>query len=119
MTVTFVGGGNMATALIGALARRGAAASHFSVVDPSAEQRAKLVERFPGIRVYAEAAAEAFANTDLVVLAVKPQQMRDAARALAARLALAPIVLTIAAGIRLADLGRWLGGYSRLIRAMP
>jgi len=119
MTVTFIGGGNMASALIGALLRRGAVASHFSVVDPVAEQRARQSARFPGIRVYAEAVAEAFAQSDLVVLAVKPQQMRDAARAMATRLASAPIVLTIAAGIRLADLGRWLGGYNRLVRAMP
>ena len=119
MTVTFVGGGNMATALIGALQRRGAAASDFSVVEPYPEPRAKLSALFPSIGVYPDAAPEAFASTDLVVLAVKPQQMHEAAQALAARLASAPVVLTIAAGIRLADLGRWLGGYNRLVRAMP
>lgn len=119
MTVTFIGGGNMATALIGALLNRGAAAGDFSVIDPSAEQRAKLGARFPGIGIYSGAAPEAFASANLVVLAVKPQQMHDAAQALVARLASAPVVLTIAAGIRLTDLGRWLGGYTRLVRAMP
>jgi pyrroline-5-carboxylate reductase len=54
----------------------------------------------------------------VVVLAVKPQQMREAARAVAPHLK-DELVLSIAAGIRLADLGRWLGGYARLARCMP
>jgi len=64
---------------------------------------------------------DALADADLVVFAVKPQQMREAARALAAQMPSAqePAVLSIAAGIRLADLARWLGGYRRLVRAMP
>ena len=118
-TVTFVGGGNMATALIGALQTRGASADRFRVIEPYPAQQDKLRARFPGIGVYPEAEPEAFAGTDLVVLAVKPQQMHEAAQALARRLASAPVVLTIAAGIRLSDLGRWLGGYGRMVRAMP
>ena len=109
MTITFIGGGNMATALIGALQRRGIDAT-FAVVEPSAEQRAKLSTRFPGIGLYGDAAAEAFAMSDVVVLAVKPQQMHAAAKELATRLVSRPVVLTIAAGIRLSDLRRWLGG---------
>ena len=54
----------------------------------------------------------------MVVLAVKPQQMREAARAVAPHLK-DELVLSIAAGIRLVDLGRWLGGYTRLARCMP
>jgi pyrroline-5-carboxylate reductase len=55
---------------------------------------------------------------DAVVLAVKPQQMRAAAQSLKARLA-RELVITIAAGIRLVDLSRWLGGYATLVRCMP
>jgi pyrroline-5-carboxylate reductase len=54
-----------------------------------------------------------------VVLAVKPQQVREAAQALARYLTEVPVVMSIAAGVRLAELSRWLGGYPRLVRAIP
>jgi len=121
VTTTFIGGGNMATALIGGLLSRGAATADFHVVEPQAEARARLTERHPGLNVYAACTRDALAGATLVVFAVKPQQMREAARAVAAQIlpGRGPVVLSIAAGIRLADLGRWLGGYRRLVRAMP
>jgi pyrroline-5-carboxylate reductase len=119
MAVTFIGGGNMATALIGGLLARGEAAAGIRVVEPLAEQRERLRARFPGIAVQ-DAVDAACGAVDLVVLCVKPQQMHDAVRPLVPFLgAHGPGVLTIAAGIRLADLSRWLGGYERLARAMP
>ncbi len=120
MTTTFIGGGNMATALIGGMIARGAAAADFAVVEPFAGQRAKLAAAYPGAALHATTSAEALAGAALVVLAVKPQHMREVAMALAPHVgAGAPVVLSIAAGIRLADLGRWLGGYHRLVRSMP
>ncbi len=121
MRITFIGGGNMATALIGGMVARGRAAADFRVVEPLAEQRERLAVRFPGIGLHPEVDARAVAGAGLVVLAVKPQQARTAARALAAQLApdAQPVVLTIIAGIRLADLARWLGPAARLVRAMP
>jgi pyrroline-5-carboxylate reductase len=119
MAITFIGGGNMATALIGGMLARGAAAADFRVVEPIAEARARLAASHPGIALFAECTRDAVAGADPVVLAVKPQQMREAARVLATHLAGAPVVVSIAAGIRLADLGRWLGGRGRLVRAMP
>jgi pyrroline-5-carboxylate reductase len=109
----------MATALIGALQRSGAAARDFAVVEPVPQQQSKLRAAFPGIAVHAHATAAAMSAAEVVVLAVKPQQMREAAHALASQLASGPVVLSIAAGIRLYDLRRWLGGYDRLVRAMP
>ena len=121
MATTFIGGGNMATALIGGMRARGAAAADFRVVEPNAEARARLAARHPGLALFAECTRDAVAGADLIVLAVKPQQMREAARALATRLAGAPppVVVSIAAGIRVVDLARWLGGRGRLVRAMP
>ena len=120
MAITFIGGGNMATALIGGMIARGAAAGDFRVVEPYAAQRAKLAGMYADARLHAEASADAVAGAGLIVLAVKPQQAAEAARALAPWLAgHAPVVLSIAAGIRLADLSVWLGGYARLMRAMP
>jgi pyrroline-5-carboxylate reductase len=115
----FIGGGNMATALIGGRIATGAAAGDFHVVDPAAAQRDALAARFPGIALYAEIAEEAVTGASVAVLAVKPQQARIAARALAPHVSHVGVVLSIAAGIRIADLARWLGGYDRIVRAMP
>ena len=121
MATTFIGGGNMATALIGGMLARGAAPSDFRVVEPSADARGKLGSQFAGARLFGECNGEGIAGTELVVLAVKPQQMHLAAKALAPHLPQTPgpVVLSIAAGIRLIDLGRWLNRYPRLVRAMP
>jgi pyrroline-5-carboxylate reductase len=119
MNLSFIGGGNMATALIGGLIRKGATARDFRIVEPMPEQRGRLAQSFPGIGVFAAPAAAAIEGADLVVMAVKPQQMRTAAQALAPFVAGVPVVMTIAAGTRIEDLSRWLGGYARIVRAMP
>jgi pyrroline-5-carboxylate reductase len=117
--LTFIGGGNMASAIIGGLVARGADSGAIRVIEPQDAQRKRLVERFTGVRAYPETTPESTAGADLVVFAVKPQQMRDAAHAVAPHVAPVPAVLTIAAGVRCADLSRWLGGYPRVVRAMP
>jgi pyrroline-5-carboxylate reductase len=119
MNIAFIGGGNMATAIIGGLIAGGANPREFRVVEPQRPQQDKLVGLFPGIGIFGETSAGAVDGADIVVLAIKPQQMREAAHALASHVADVPVVMTIAAGVRLADLSRWLGGYPRLVRAMP
>jgi pyrroline-5-carboxylate reductase len=114
--ITFVGGGNMASALIGGLLARGVPGTAIDVVEPQAETRARLAERF-GIECY-ERAADLPAFGEVVVFAVKPQHMHAAARDVGPRLG-ASIALSVAAGIRLADLGRWLGSSPLLARCMP
>ena len=116
MDVTFIGGGNMATALIGGLVARGVATAGIKVVEVLHEARARHSERF-GIACV-ETPAEAVPHGDAVVLAVKPQNMREACHALAPHLGDA-LVLSIAAGTRLQDIARWLGGKTRLARCMP
>ncbi len=116
LDITFIGGGNMASALAGGLAAKGFDARGMKVVELLPEARARLAGAL-GVRCF-ERPAEAAPYGDLVVLAVKPQQMRAAAQAVAPHLR-AELVLSIAAGIRLADLGRWLNGYARLARCMP
>ena len=119
MIVTFIGGGNMATALIGGRVAAGATAADIRVVEPLPAQRDALAAKFAGIGVFAATTAAAIATAAAVVLAVKPQQMRIAARALAPHVTDVGVVVTIAAGIRTVDLSRWLDGYGRIVRAMP
>jgi pyrroline-5-carboxylate reductase len=116
MDITFIGGGNMATALAGGLAAKGFAARGMKVVEVLPDARRRLADSL-GVATF-DAPGRAAPYGDVVVLAVKPQQMREAARAVAPHLK-DELVLSIAAGIRLADLGRWLGGYPRLARCMP
>jgi len=119
VNATFVGGGNMATALLGGLIAKGALPRDFRIVEPVAAQQDKLAARFPGIGIFGEATAGAVDGAELVLLAVKPQHMRMAAQAIAPHVAAVPVVMTIAAGTRIDDLSRWLGGHSRIVRAMP
>ena len=119
MNITFIGGGNMATALIGGLLDKGfCRKEELRAVEISSEACTRLKQKY-GIKCFARA-HEAWAerDDDIIVFAVKPQQMRDAARnsGLATN---ANLIVSIAAGITLTSLSRWLGGHRHLIRAMP
>ena len=116
MKIAFIGGGNMATALIAGLAEQANGEHCFHVVDPNADALASLASRY-GVAT-APAIDGELASVDVVVLAVKPQQMREVAAQLAPHLG-SQLVLSIAAGIRSADLSRWMNGYGAIVRAMP
>jgi pyrroline-5-carboxylate reductase len=116
MKIVFLGGGNMATALVGGLIKQGAAPASIQVIEKAAENRQRLAQEF-GVECLA-AADRASLHCDIIVLAVKPQQMSAAVAPLAGKLN-SQLVVSIAAGLRLADIRRWLGGYKRLVRAMP
>jgi pyrroline-5-carboxylate reductase len=117
MKISFIGGGNMATALIAGLAGTVASSGDIHVVDPNFDACAKLRDAY-GVSTAPEIGAEVAAS-DVILLAVKPQQMRDVALRLQSQLQNRPLVLSIAAGIRGADLSRWLGGYGAIVRTMP
>jgi pyrroline-5-carboxylate reductase len=115
MKISFIGGGNMARALIGGLLAQGWQASDIGVVELDAEKRSQLHQEF-GVTVGDQLPSAAVA--DIIVLAVKPQQLRDIAIFLGSLLR-HQLVVSIAAGIRSADLVRWLGGYDAVVRVMP
>jgi pyrroline-5-carboxylate reductase len=117
MNITFIGGGNMATALIAGLANKLTQAANIHVIDPNPEALERLHSEY-GVST-ASAIDERVAASEVVVLAVKPQQMRGVAESLLPQLGGQPLVLSIAAGIRGADLSRWLGGYGAIVRCMP
>ena len=114
-TVAFIGGGNMASALIGGLLRSGRTASQIVVVEPFQAQRDKLLQAFG---VQAQAAADArLAAAATVVWAVKPQLFAEAAAPCAPHIAQA-LQLSVMAGIRSADIVQ-ASGSERVVRAMP
>lgn len=113
--IAFIGGGNMASAIIGGLLGRGTLPSQIEVVDPFEPAREKL-ERNYGLVTRAQPDAH-LTEADLVVWAVKPQTFKDAA--LQAQLHTQDALhLSVAAGIRSDSIARWLGT-ERVVRAMP
>ncbi len=114
--IAFVGGGNMAQALIGGLADKLTAAANIHVIDVVPEALSAVAQRF-GVTT-ASAPTEVLASADVIVLAVKPQQMREVVASVKPYVK-SQLLLSIAAGIRAADLSRWLGGHQAIVRTMP
>lgn len=120
MKITFLGGGNMANALIGGLRKQGYSAAGIQVVEPVAELRDKLTDAY-GVRCTDHVDAAAL-NCEVLVLAVKPQVMKSALAPIAGKLE-DQLIISIAAGLRMDVLARWLGSaaapYRKIVRTMP
>ena len=113
--IAFIGGGNMASAIIGGLIKRGASVDNFQIVEPFEEQRMKLKAKF-GVQAREAPSAHLTAAT-LVLWAVKPQIFKDAA--LQTRFyTKAALHLSVAAGITSSSIAHWLGT-EHVVRAMP
>lgn len=117
--LAFLGGGHMARALAGGLIGRGLEPGRITVADPLEAARTWNLQHLPGITVTASS-EQAGLSADTWIIAVKPQQVR----ALAGELhhvatTRQPLVISVAAGIRMADLAGWLGGSARMVRCMP
>ncbi|HEY2345518.1 MAG TPA: pyrroline-5-carboxylate reductase [Xanthomonadaceae bacterium] len=123
-SVVFIGGGNVARSMIGGLVALGTPASRIAVSEPDDHLRAALTRDF-GVRPHA-VNVEAAADAGLWVLAVKPQVLRGVCEGLAdLAQRTRPLVVTLAAGIPIAAVERWLGrdpstdGTLAVVRAMP
>ena len=116
LRIAFIGGGNMASALVGGLAGKLTAAANIHVVDPVQAALDKLAGQF-GVGT-APAIDDKVRQADVVVLAVKPQQMKQVLADLKPFID-KQLLLSIAAGIRAVDLSRWLDDYKAVVRTMP
>ena len=113
--IAFIGGGNMASAIIGGLIGQGFAPTHIDVVEPFAEAQKKLKTVYG---LHAHAVAGAFLDqAALVIWAVKPQTFKEAAQQVRLHTANA-LHLSVAAGIRSDSIAQWLNS-ERVVRAMP
>lgn len=120
LNLTFIGGGNMASALIGGLVAQGFPATRIRVSEPGQTGREHLASRF-GVATFSSN-IEATAQADVVVLAVKPQVLQSVCRELAGGLQAKtshPLIISIAAGISTTSLQQWLGAQPAIVRAMP
>ncbi len=115
MKIAFIGGGNMAQALIAGLQEQAFAMANITVVEPNVEKRATLAKQF---HVNVSDTLTQTASCDVILLAVKPQQLPEVAQSLVPFLT-KQLIISIAAGIRIENLSQWLNDYSVIVRAMP
>ena len=116
--ITFIGAGNMASSIIGGLVNKGFTARSITASDPYPESLNKLRQVAP-VNV-TDDNHQAIANADVVVLAVKPQVMKSTLEDLASSAQKTkPLIISIAAGIEINSLNKWLGGNMSIVRCMP
>ncbi|MGY4879232.1 pyrroline-5-carboxylate reductase [Vreelandella aquamarina] len=116
--ITFIGAGNMASAIIGGLIDSGIATSNITATSPTEDMLRPVSERF-GINTQTDNNA-AIRNADVVVLAVKPQIMRDVCQAMQETTReQRPLIISIAAGLNADTIDEWLGGGNAVVRCMP
>ncbi len=117
--VAFIGGGNMARALVGGMLAAGYEPGHVLISDPVAENRDSLANEFPGA-IVSDSNAEVVREAECVVLAVKPQILSAVCKPLAAAVQQTrPLIISVAAGVRSNDIDSWLGGELSVVRVMP
>jgi len=115
MKINFIGGGNMARAIIGGLKQNGFSMKAITVLEPDPDKRHELAQ------IYGIVTADNyddFNSADVVVFAVKPQQLRQVSDNLRPHLN-KQLLVSIAAGVRSRDISRWLGDYQSIVRVMP
>jgi len=115
MKIGFIGGGNMAKAIIRGLKSNGFDVAAIAVLELDAQKRSELIAEF---NVRSSDNFDEIRNTDVIVLAVKPQQLREVCQNLTSILS-TQLIISIAAGIRSVDISRWLNNHEAIVRAMP
>ncbi len=116
-TIAFIGAGNMASSIIGGLTQSGYPANRIRAADPNDDNRSNVSNTYGVISTSENATA--VDHADVVVLAVKPQIMQSVCEALQSHLPEHCLVISIAAGVTCANLNKWLGNDTAIVRCMP
>lgn len=122
VSIAFIGGGNMASSLIGGMIAASFEAGQILVSEPDTDTRKRLRQRF---HIQTTDDSSETLNSDVVILAIKPQQLQSVCRQLSAfrekhpEVNRKPLFISIAAGVRSNDIDRWLGDTNAIIRCMP
>jgi pyrroline-5-carboxylate reductase len=117
MKITFIGGGNMACAIIGGLVKQGLSAKNIQVVEPNPERVKWIINKFNAS--VTEEISNIDQDTNVIVLAVKPQIMDTVVERLAQFSWPRALFISIAAGVNIAQLANHLGTSSPIVRFMP
>jgi pyrroline-5-carboxylate reductase len=118
LTIAFIGGGNIASSMIGGLIANGIKPEKLLAADSDKIQQQLISEKF-GIRVF-DVNCDAAKEADVIIFAVKPQVMRTVVKEIAENIKLEnKLILSVAAGIKLQSIENWLGQSSAIIRIMP
>ncbi|MBA3695517.1 MAG: pyrroline-5-carboxylate reductase [Methylotenera sp.] len=115
MKISFIGGGNMARAIIGGLKNDGFDTTAITVLELDAEKRQQLNHEF-GVQSTDD--YDDISHTNVIVLAIKPQQLKAVCQQLAGSIK-NQLVISIAAGIRTVDIASWLNNHQAIVRVMP
>jgi len=115
MKISFIGGGNMARAIISGLKNNGFSTTSITVIEPDAQKRANLTMDF---NVHTSDIFDEIHNSNVIVLAIKPQQMREVCNHLIPYLN-TQLIISIAAGVKSSCISDWLNNYQDIIRVMP
>lgn len=115
--IFFVGGGNMGRSLIGGLITNGYSDKLISVVEPNADSQQKIAKLY-NVDLY-NAPDESLNKADVIVIATKPQILKDVALSVKEFIKDDALIISIAAGVRLLNLAQWLGSGKAIIRVMP
>lgn len=116
--LAFIGGGNMARSLIGGLIANGMSADNIHVADKQPDTLNSLTSSYP-VQTFTDN-RQAIEGADVIIVAVKPQQLQDVVKQLNPYWQEQQLLISIAAGIRIDDISRWLGkSNASIVRAMP
>lgn len=115
--VCFIGAGNMANAIVGGLVQQGFPAKNIIACAPS-EEHLQQIQSAWGVLIEADNEVAA-RQSDIIVLSVKPQVLKTVCEQLSGSLSHQPLIISIAAGIEMASLERWLGDGLAIVRCMP
>ena len=115
--IAFIGAGNMAKAIIGGLIAQGYDAKKITATGPRIENLQKVADEF-SVNIATDNLAVA-CESDVIILSVKPQMLKQVATELSSSLAHKPLIISLAAGIATDSLQRWLNGNYPIVRSMP